>query len=72
MEGTYFRSMTRPSLFNSKDSEIKIKFVKSFQKKCLTDSMIPAIPENISIVALCFVQYSNGRLADVEKIRKAT
>ena len=72
MEGTDFRSMTRPWLFNSKDSEIKIKFVKSFQKQCLTDSMIPAIPENISVVALCYVQYSNGRLTDVEKIRKAT
>ena len=67
-----FPSITRPWLSYSQSNDVIIRFIDESEYHNLTDQIIEAISERTSVVTLSHVQFSNGRLIDIEKIRKVT
>ena len=67
-----FPAITRPWLRLAALKDHRVRFV-SDQPTCnLTDTLIGAIDENTSVVAVSSVQYATGTVVDISRLRQST
>ena len=67
-----FPAITRPWLRLSALKDHNVRFVDDQATSDLTDTLIDAIDENTSVVAVSSVQYATGTVVDIPRLRQST
>jgi len=67
-----FPAITRPWLRLAALKDHRVRFVGDQPTCNLTDTLIEAIDENTSVVAVSSVQYSTGTVVDISRLRQST
>jgi cysteine desulfurase / selenocysteine lyase len=67
-----FPAVTRPWLRLAALSDHRVRFVADQPACNLTDTLIEAIDENTSVVAVSSVQYATGTVVDISRLRQST
>jgi len=69
---TDFPAVTRPWLGLAADGGCELRFVDDVPKSDLTDTLIDALDERTSVLAVSHVQYATGTVLDIPRLREAT
>ena len=69
---TDFPAITRPWIAYAETHDIALQFVDEQVGVDLTDTLIEAIDESTTVVAVSYVQFSTGTRSDVYRLREAT
>lgn len=69
---TDFPAVTRPWLRLAARGGCEVFFVNDLPTEDLTDTLIDALDERISVLAVSQVQYATGTILDVPRLREAT
>ncbi|MBL4768065.1 MAG: aminotransferase class V-fold PLP-dependent enzyme [Rhodobacteraceae bacterium] len=69
---TDFPAITRPWIAHAQTNDIELQFVDEHPETDLTDTLIEAIDDGTSVVAVSYVQFSTGTRIDVDRLREAT
>ena len=67
-----FPAITRPWLRLAALKDHRVRFVSDQPTGDLTDTLIGAIDENTSVVAVSSVQYATGTVVDISRLRQST
>jgi selenocysteine lyase/cysteine desulfurase len=67
-----FPAITRPWLRLAALKDHRVRFVDDQPTSDLTDTLIEAIDENTSVVAVSSVQYATGTVVDISRLRQST
>jgi selenocysteine lyase/cysteine desulfurase len=67
-----FPAITRPWLRLAALKDHRVRFVDDQPTSDLTDTLIEAIDENTSVVAVSSVQYATGTVVDISRLRRST
>ena len=67
-----FPAITRPWLRLAAQKDHRVRFVGDQPSCNLTDTLIEAIDENTSVVAVSSVQYATGTVVDISRLRQRT
>jgi selenocysteine lyase/cysteine desulfurase len=67
-----FPALTRPWLRLSALNGVTVRFVEDQSTCDLTDTLIEAIDESTSVVAVSSVQYATGTVVDISRLRQRT
>ena len=67
-----FPAVTRPWLRLAALTDVTVRFVEDQPTRDLTDTLIEAIDESTSVVAVSSVQYSTGTVMDICRLRQHT
>jgi selenocysteine lyase/cysteine desulfurase len=67
-----FPALTRPWLRLAAQKDHSVRFVDDQPTCDLTDTLIQAIDESVSVVAVSSVQYATGAVVDISRLRQAT
>jgi len=69
---TDFPAITRPWIAFAESHNIELAFVEDCKESNLTESLVERMDENVSVVAVSYVQFSTGTLLDIHQLREAT